>query len=399
MRRLWRSIQQITSPKTPYRNISDLRPFQPGDRVLLRPKSSRNVSATLTLPLKPGLRLDTHKGSITHDDILGKRVRDIVCTGPTKSAPEGTDFRLYEVRLEEYVRFTRRLVTPLYPQDARLIVDLLDLHVQAPQWGHESAGPKIEILEAGTGHGALTLYLSRAIHGGNRPLPLKCSDVEDEEDHVALGQWKSTRRAVIHTIEVSPRYSTHAQKIVKGFRKGMYHHNVDFHVANVSEWTRATLERRGGEAFLSHAFLDLPSTEEHLSAVTAALRVDGALIVFCPSITQIMACMEKVKTDAIPLDLERVLELGVNGGTGGREWDVRAVRPRAAVKANEAAREVVRDGEDSGVEVSDDDELPVEGAEKARQGDKGGFKMVCRPKVGEMVVGGGFLGVFRKQRM
>ncbi|KAI7540611.1 hypothetical protein KC317_g17147, partial [Hortaea werneckii] len=155
--------------------------------------------------------------------------------------------------------------------------------------------------------------------------------------------------------------------------------------------------------FLSHAFLDLPGAEEHLSSVAQALRTDGTLIIFNPSITQIMASFSKVKEDGLPLVLDRVIELGVNGGTGGREWDIRAVKPRAQHKKSSiGAGEDDSGAEDGGVDgTSDDVQEPrmSDGREGADEGAKDeGWKMVCRPKVGDSIVGGGFLGIFEKQR-
>ncbi|KAK5676452.1 hypothetical protein LTS10_010752 [Elasticomyces elasticus] len=223
------------------------------------------------------------------------------------------------------------------------------------------------------------------------PRPLRREDgAEEEGGDIALEQWKASRNAVIHSIEISSTYSTHAQAIVQGFRHGMYTPNIDFHVGSVSDITSSLLAERQGREFLSHAFLDLPGTEGHLGIVAKALKVNGALVV--------MACLETVKTDKIPLEMEKVLELGVNGGTGGREWDVRAVKPRARQHATNAV-DGNEDGEareDSGAEVSSSS------GEEEGQGVKDkdeGWKMICRPKVGELVVGGGFLGVFKKKRV
>lgn len=58
----------------------------------------------------------------------------------------------------------------MYPADANLIISLLDIHPPIDPEVHTRNGP-LEIFEAGTGHGALTLYLARAIHGLNPPPP------------------------------------------------------------------------------------------------------------------------------------------------------------------------------------------------------------------------------------
>lgn len=378
MRPAWRPFPRAISLPQHRRSIADARPFRAGDHILLRATRDRNATPLLRGPLTPGKRIDTHKGVLHHDDIIGKRVRDVVRTAPLKSGKDGFDFRVHDVKLEEYARMSRRLVTPIYPWDAGLIVSLLDLHpeVYDPQMDAESE-PRLEILEAGTGHGALTLYLSRAIHAANPPK----ADLD-------LEAWKSRRRAVIHTIDIAHQYSSHAQSTIAAFRQGMYSGNIDFHTGNVRDWLARALPERDNEPFLSHAFLDLPGSDGHMAKVAEALRCDGTLVVFNPSITQIMDCAKVVKKEGIPLELETVVELGVNGGSGGREWDVRPVKPRAATKNQEEA-------EDSGLEVDEDGVRdPISDAAK----DQGEWAMVCRPKVGERVVGGGFLGVWKKQR-
>lgn len=360
--------------------ISDGRPFAPGDLVILRQKIDRSAPPILTKPLKPGRRIEGHKGVIKHDDIIGKRVRDIVKSGHTRSTREPTEYRLHEVTLEEYTRLSRRLVTPIYPADANLIVSLLDLHPDAIE--PEDGAPQldIEILEAGTGHGALTLHLSRAIHAANNAVRVNSEDAHE---------WKAQRRAVIHTTDVSSQFSAHAQTVVEGFRRGIYKRNIDFHVGDVSEVLKTLHQSRNSSSFLSHAFLDMPAADAHLATVADALRTDGTLIVFNPSITQIIACATKVKEQGIPLDLEKVVELGVNGGSGGREWDVRFVRPRSAEPSPEkllTSDTDTSDGEDSLNQCAS-----VSAVDKA-------WSLVCRPKVGERIVGGGFLGVWKKQR-
>ncbi|CAK1355477.1 uncharacterized protein RHO25_000838 [Cercospora beticola] len=351
------------------RPFSD-RPFQPEDRVLLRNKNDRTAPPILTRPLRPGRRVESHRGVVLHDDIIGRQVRDVVQAQTPRSSRGnvGAQYRLHHVTLDDYCRLTRRLVTPIYPSDANLIVSLLDLH--SP---HEDE--RIEILEAGTGHGALTMHLSRAIRG--------------------------TGNACLHTIEVSPKFSAHAQEVVKGFRGGIYAENVNFHVGDVSEWVRKEQESRqsGGDPFLSHAFLDLPNADSHLQTIAQAIKTDGSLIVFNPSITQIIQCATKVKENGIQLDLDTVVELGLNGSSGGREWDVRFVRPRATLrKDHEQDLQEAQPSDEASPGAVDEDPVvststPVEDATDMHK-----WSLVCRPKVGDRITGGGFLGVWRKHR-
>ncbi|KAJ9643459.1 hypothetical protein H2201_008047 [Coniosporium apollinis] len=420
---------------------TDSKVFAEGDIVLLRQKDDPSHVGILTKPLRPSARIETHRGTLPHASIIGRRVRDIV------SSSKNVAYRIHEPTLAEYVRLTPRLVTPIYPGDANLIVSLLDIHV-SPPGPTDGATPPLEILEAGTGHGALTLHLARAIHAANpRPPPppkpapeppaasdpetISPSAAEDPEDvsyDTPLAEpagttadpyeaWRKSRRAVVHTLEISAKHSEQAQRTVSRFRHGVYAQNVDFHVGDVSEWLESQLSSRAagstaeqGMPFLSHVFLDLPSAEEKLKLVAKAVRVDGVLAVFNPSITQIGECVTRIKELKLPFQLEQVVELGPP-----RLWDLRVVRPRSVERLDKARGEkrinirkddegVESVGEDGDVEgsvegmsdsdVAARDQEQVEDLEKKQEG----WKMVCRPKVGERVVGGGFLGVWRRMR-
>lgn len=243
-------------------------------------------------------------------------------------------------------------------------MSLLDIHVWPPSGPRQSPeeGP-LEILEAGTGHGGLTLHLARAIQGANGSPPalpsVSAASNELPQDEVALSSteatapvtgtdqaelaeqarieeiktWKSQRNAILHTIELRPEHSHHARNIVRNFRHGLYYPHVDFHTGSVVDWIRDELARRASAPFLAHILLDLPAAHDHLATVAQALRPNGKLIVFNPNITQIATCVETIRTKNLPFQLDKVLELGSGVGTAGREWDVRSVKPRAVLRA------------------------------------------------------------------
>lgn len=304
-----------------------------------------------------------------------------------------------------------------------------------------------EIFEAGTGHGALTLHLARAIHGLNpappplppehksstgewgpknpnatnsdkvtlpivEPLPdepnLRNGDVpsidQDPQsihklttgpehksaEEVRFEAYLPSRRAVIHTLDISPAFSKYAQAIVRKFRRGLYYHNIDFHIGTIPEYLSSRLAT-APEPFLGHTILDLPSPQEHLEIVGHALKPNGSLIVFCPSITQIADCVKAVQEKRLPFHLESVLELGAGVGVGGRDWDVRLVKPRVLLKAEAEASKMKEQSE----AVSDLDSAS-DGESLPSTIKDAGWAMVCRPKVGSIVTGGGFLGLWRR---
>lgn len=274
----------------------------------------------------------------------------------------------------------------------------MDINASAfPDDSHDPT-PQFEILEAGTGHGSLSLYLSRAISAFNSALPGTANAAD-------YAEWRSRRKAVIHSIDVSEKHSKHARKVVQEFRRGIYAHNIDFHVGSVSDWAREHLQKSNGVPRLAHAFLDLPSPVDHLVAVTGALSPNGKLMVFTPSITTLIECSQAIKSNGLDLYHDTTLEFGNNGSTGGREWDLRQVIPRKQRPATlqkelgggEPEKSVEDSTDESDLEPDSQTVATVDGAQPGGE-DTHDLKWVCRPKVGDRINGGGFLGVFVKRR-
>ncbi|KAL9130946.1 MAG: hypothetical protein Q9217_000992 [Psora testacea] len=374
-----------------------------GDRVLLRYKDS----AHLTKPLHPEGRTATHLGDFYHGDIIGKQSRDII------KSHKGSEVRVHVPTLAEYVTLTPRIVTPVYPADANLIVSLLDIHISDVPTNRDV--PKLEVLEAGTGHGALTLYLARAIHAINpvahagdpsegNVLGASPSDAVRESSVIQKRQ-----RAIVHTIDVSPTYSEQARRTVKGFRQGMYADNIEFYVGDVSRWIDEQVQLRAlksakDKTFLSHIILDMPNAERHVARAASVLHTDGNLLIFNPSISQIMAIVDVVKREYLPLQLDTVFELGP-GLTGGREWDVRSVVPRAQLRAENKGKAAAPKVDDKSTDGASDENDGVSEHESSGgeelpsiQQDNQSLRMVCRPKVGGRIKGGGFVGVWKKMK-
>jgi len=357
-----------------------------------------------------------------------------------------------------------------------LIVSLLDLH--PPTGQTDPHDEPLEIFEAGTGHGSLTLHLARAIHSFNQPPPpippleapkqsspskanpaeitsqnfevsTETSDqspdqsgptieelntalehkattedleqsaakeaVDYETAKEAYKAYLPTRRAVVQTLDISLQHSSHAQLTIRNFRHGLYLHNINFHTGTIAEYLSSRSSSQATPEptpFLAHTILDLPAPHTYLDIVSQALKPNGVLVVFCPSITQIGKCITLISEKRLPFVLETVLELGAGIGVGGREWDVRAVKPRALLKAEAEAklrtkREAKAGAQDgAGSEMvngkRDDDVLEVEesshgdAVKEATDNVDEGWEMICRPKVGGRVTGGGFLALWRR---
>jgi len=320
----------------------------------------------------------------------------------------------------------------VYAADANLIVSLLDLHVPAPSTqGTIQRTNVLEILEAGTGHGSLTLHLARAIHAANPTPPSwppprrtradavqaypkgQSPDATSSNDNLAMTQWatwRSQRRAIIHTVDIAHSYSKHAEKIVHEFRRGIYAPHVDFHVANVKDWIagqvakRRKVSKHTDNPFVTHVILDMPSSHEQIENVAPIIRADGLLLLFAPSITQIGDGVRIIKERRLPFTMEKVVELG-SGISNGREWDVRLATRRTG--SNET-RNIdpdtwAVDGGEAGESAQAEDMADynsnlIKGSASDKANMTNQEVMVCRPKVGKYIVGGGFVGLWRRMK-
>ncbi|KAK9370478.1 S-adenosyl-L-methionine-dependent methyltransferase [Lipomyces kononenkoae] len=325
--------------------------FRPGDVVLLR-DVLRPSLAILGGPLR--LRADTedrppsintHRGEVRHAAILNAPPRSLV-----RSHTAGATFVATFPTLEEYINFRRRKATPIYAFDAAAAVALADIHID------ERDSTVFEFLEAGTGHGSLTLAIARIIHAANANLDKN-----------------APRKAILHSIDSNKEHSKYGIKNLREFRRGLYVDDVEFHTPSTpSEYLQSRIEstRQHGELdipFLSGAFLDLPSPEYELDLIAQCLKTDCPLVVFAPSITQIVDVLEDVPAKDLQLSMCKVVELLPGMGGSMREWDLR--------------RATIRQPQD-----------------QIRQGDNDiREKWVCRPLVGERIVGGGFVAIFRKK--
>lgn len=235
--------------------------------------------------------------------------------------------------------------------------------------------------------GSLTIHIARALHAANPPVPaaLRTALVSsglvrrdapapsrldlDPDAADAFAEYRASRGAVLHSLDRNVNHSRQAHTLLRRYRRAMYLPDVDFHVGQVDAWVDSRLRESNDEPFLSRAVLDLPGAQNIAGPVVRALRHNGLLVVFAPSISQIGEFSAWMASTAQPLSLDKVLELpntsisdGKHETGGGRVWEVKTVIPRDA----------------------------EEGSDKMVQ--------VMRPKVGDRLAGGGFVAVLRRLR-
>jgi tRNA (adenine57-N1/adenine58-N1)-methyltransferase catalytic subunit len=116
-------------------------PFAPGDQVQLTdPKGRRH-----RVVLEAGRSFHTHRGSVAHDDLIGRPEGSVV------NSSGGTAYVALRPLLADYTLSMARGAAVVYPKDAAQIVGLADIFGGA------------RVLEAGAGSGALSCWLLRAV--------------------------------------------------------------------------------------------------------------------------------------------------------------------------------------------------------------------------------------------
>lgn len=228
-----------------------------GDWAMLQDRRGR----VYLFRLQEGGVFNYHRGSIHHEAILQAGAGQFIAT------PQGERFSIHRPTLEDYVLQMPREATPTYPKDAATICFLLDL------------APGMQVLEAGSGSGGLTLYLARAVG--------------------PMGQ--------VWSYEARPRHLERARHNLRAFEDWG---NVTFVEADLAQ---AELPPGSFDGIA----LDLMEPWAVLPAITPALKSDRFLVCYLPNLTQVVRLLEEIKTQKLPFLHERTIEVQ------HREWEIR----------------------------------------------------------------------------
>lgn len=141
-------------PLSDHRTPHNSGPFSPGDRVQLTgPKGRLN-----TITLEPGKLFHSHRGILSHDDVIGLPDGSVVTNNV------GIEHLALRPLLNDFVMSMPRGAAIIYPKDAAQILAQADIF------------PGARVVEAGVGSGALSLWLLRAIGPDGRLLSFERRD-------------------------------------------------------------------------------------------------------------------------------------------------------------------------------------------------------------------------------
>lgn len=120
--------------------------FRTGERALLVDQRDR----TYLFELKSGATYHTHSGTLAHDEVIGN------VEGARVLTAKGMVLTAFRPRFADFVLKMPRGAQVIYPKDLGPIVTYADVF------------PGARVLEAGTGSGALTIALCRAVGDAGR---------------------------------------------------------------------------------------------------------------------------------------------------------------------------------------------------------------------------------------
>ena len=240
-----------------------------GDLVLLEDKKERKY----IFELKRGKTFSFHRGKISHDEILNKKIGEKIFSS------KGEELLILKPTLRDFVlKKLKRISQIIYPKDAGQILVLADIFEGA------------KVLEVGTGSGALTLYLIRAV--GEKG---KLISIDEREDMIE-----------------------NAKKNIKEFYKKKIEDikNLTLRKQNLSEIKEKNFDR---------IILDLVDPWNYLKKVKEVLKAGGILACWLPTVLQVFELTDKVEKEfSRDFILEGIFE------TLQREWQKRkiALRPK-----------------------------------------------------------------------
>jgi tRNA (adenine57-N1/adenine58-N1)-methyltransferase len=212
--------------------------FAAGDRIQLTDSKGKLYSFTII----PGKEWHTHKGWITHDDLIG------LPEGSVVSTTAGLSFSAFKPLLADFVLTMRRGATIVYPKDAAMIIGVADVF------------PGARVLEAGVGSGALTISLLRAV-GENGSV----HSIERREDFADIAR-----------VNVNEYFSNQTK-------------NWKLDVGN--------LQDQNFDSEFDRVVLDMLAPWDCIDIAAKALRPGGVFLAYVATSTQLSTTAEALKTD------------------------------------------------------------------------------------------------------
>jgi tRNA (adenine57-N1/adenine58-N1)-methyltransferase len=209
--------------------------FAAGDAVLLTDRKRR----TYLVWLQPGAVRDLRGGQVAHDAVIGRSEGSVIETS------RGERMLAFRPTLADYVLEMPRGAQVIYPKDLAMITMLADIF------------PGAHVVEAGTGSGALTLALARAVGQTGRV----CSYEVREDFH------RIAARNIARWLGETPIVTLRVHDVATGIP----------------------------DAPTDRVVLDLPEPWHVVDHALVALRAGGVLLAYLPTTVQVQQLVERLR--------------------------------------------------------------------------------------------------------
>lgn len=185
--------------------------------------------------LEPGGDFHTHRGILRFDDLIGQP------WGSEVKTHTGAIYYMLQPSLSDIIQDLRRNTQIMYPKDIGYILVTMGI------------GPGIQVLEAGTGSGALTIALA----------------------------WSVGPQGQVYSYDIRPEMQNLARKNVDRLGLG---ERVQFKLRDISEGF--------DERNLDALFLDVPNPYDYLGQVRQALKPGGRFGTILPTTNQVIKLLD-----------------------------------------------------------------------------------------------------------
>lgn len=206
---------------------------QVGDLVLLVSPTNKRFVVRLAV----GEAFHTHRGVIQHDDLIGKPWGSVIQTHT------GKEYYLLRPTLNDLLLELKRNTQIMYPKDIGYVLLMMGI------------GPGAQVVEAGTGSGALTIALA----------------------------WAVGTQGHVYSYEVRPPMQALARKNLE--RLGLLE-RVTLKEGDIAYG----FDERNADAL----FLDLPNPHDYLSQVREALKPGGCFGALLPTTNQVQRLLNEL---------------------------------------------------------------------------------------------------------